>query len=96
MISSPKSGFGTYKGLIFVFLKSSPMIEVPFGTIAPPWTELNLYKRLSTSFKVNFALLSNSKSAVEGWLFTSKRLPLSFIRNPGVLSISCSRQDITK
>ena len=35
MLSST-SGFGTYKGLIFVFLKSSPTIDVPFGTIAPP------------------------------------------------------------
>ena len=35
-------GFGTYNGLIFVFLKSKPTIEVPLGTTTPPWTLLNL------------------------------------------------------
>ena len=41
-------GFGTYFGLIFVFLKSSPTIEVPLGTITPPSVLLNLYKSLSS------------------------------------------------
>ena len=35
-------GLGTYFGLIFVFLKSSPTTEVPLGTITPPLTLLNL------------------------------------------------------
>ena len=29
-------GFGTYNGLILVFLKSSPTIDVPLGTTTPP------------------------------------------------------------
>ena len=95
MTSSPKSGFGTYKGLIFVFLKSSPMIEVPFGTIAPPWTELNLYNTLFTLFKSNIEPLSNSISVVPvtSDSFTSKYCtlpPLFFTYKPGLLSITCS------
>ena len=37
-------GFGTYNGLILVFLKSSPTIEVPLGTTIPPvsYTHLTL------------------------------------------------------
>ena len=35
-------GFGTYFGFIFVFLKSSPTIDVPRGTITPPLILLNL------------------------------------------------------
>ena len=33
-------------GLIFVFLRSSPIIEVPRGTITPPFIELKLTKTL--------------------------------------------------
>ena len=29
-------GFGTYNGLIFVFLKSKPTIDVPRGITHPP------------------------------------------------------------
>ena len=29
-------GLGTYNGLILVFLKSSPTIDVPLGTTTPP------------------------------------------------------------
>ena len=35
-------GLGTYFGLIFVFLKSKPIIEVPLGRTTPPLTLLNL------------------------------------------------------
>ena len=35
-------GLGTYSGLILVFLKSNPTIEVPLGTTTPPFTLLNL------------------------------------------------------
>ena len=95
MTSSPKSGFGTYNGLTFVFLKSKPTIEVPFGTIAPPLTELNLYNTLFTLFKSNIEPLSNSISVVPvtSDLFTSKYCalpPLFFTYKPGLLSITCS------
>ena len=36
------SGFGTYKGRIFVLRRSIPTIEVPLGTITPPCTEFSL------------------------------------------------------
>ena len=29
-------GFGTYVGLIFVFLTSKPTMETPLGTMTPP------------------------------------------------------------
>ena len=35
-------GLGTYNGLILVFLKSNPTIDVPLGTTTPPLTLLNL------------------------------------------------------
>ena len=36
------SGCGINLGLIFVFLRSAPMIDVPLGNITPPSTELNI------------------------------------------------------
>ena len=44
-------GLGTYSGLILVFLKSNPTIDVPLGTTIPPLTLLNLYKILSSCVK---------------------------------------------
>ena len=44
-------GLGTYNGLILVFLKSNPTIDVPLGTTTPPFTLLNLYKILSSCVK---------------------------------------------
>ena len=35
-------GSGTYFGLIFVFLRSLATIDVPLGTMTPPYTEFNL------------------------------------------------------
>ena len=35
-------GFGTYFGLILVFLRSKPISDVPLGKITPPFTLLNL------------------------------------------------------
>ena len=55
-------GFGIYLGLIFVFLKSNPTIDVPRGTMTPPSTELNLYKILFGSVKSK--LLPKSKDIV--------------------------------
>ena len=55
-------GFGTYNGLIFVFLKSNPTIDVPRGTMTPPSTELNLYKILFGSVKSK--LLPKSKPKI--------------------------------
>ena len=34
-------GFGTYNGLILVFLKSSPTTDVPLGTTIPPLTPVS-------------------------------------------------------
>ena len=87
-------GFGTYFGLIFVFLKSSPTIEVPLGTITPPSVLLNLYKSLSSWVKSKLVLTSKLKSAsenvVSSGFSTTATPPLFLILKPGLLSISCS------
>ena len=36
------NGFGTYFGFTFVFLRSRPTIDVPRGTMTPPFILLNL------------------------------------------------------
>ena len=53
-------GEGTYFGLIFVFLKSKPTIEVPRGTITPPYTLFSLYNSLSEESKSKFEVKSNA------------------------------------
>ena len=53
-------GFGTYFGLIFVFLKSSPTIEVPLGMITPPSVLLNLRRTLFGSDKSKFVFKSKN------------------------------------
>jgi len=40
------NGFGTYFGLIFVFLTSKPTTDTPLGTITPPKILFNLYRML--------------------------------------------------
>ena len=34
-------GLGTYNGLILVFLRSNPTIDVPLGTTTPPFTPVS-------------------------------------------------------
>ena len=51
VLGTSSVGFGTYFGIIFVFLRSNPTIEVPRGTITPPSTELNLCNILPLVFK---------------------------------------------
>ena len=87
-------GFGTYFGLIFVFLRSRPTIEVPRGSITPPLTLLNLYKSLSSweRSKFEFRVSPNSVDATvcapAGETALAPRL--STIPYPGLLSIKCS------
>ena len=50
-----------------VFLKSKPTIDVPFGTITPPWTELNLRRTLFELFISNIEELPNSKLSAEAF-----------------------------
>ena len=90
---SSSVGFGTYLGLIFVFLKSNPTIDVPRGTIAPPSTELNLYKILSGSVKSKLLPKSRDiESAVGRPPFGSTNsnvvAPVDLIEKPGLLSTS--------
>ena len=42
-------GSGMYFGLIFVFLRSAPIIDVPLGNITPPSAELNICKTFAGS-----------------------------------------------
>ena len=88
-------GLGTYFGFIFVFLKSSPTIEVPRGTITPPLILLNLYKILSSCVISKLDVKSSDRvvcaavSAPEG--DTAVAVPLtSLTAKPGLLSNSCS------
>ena len=88
-------GFGTYFGLIFVFLKSRPTSEVPRGIIIPPLILLNLWRILSSCVKsklessVNDNSLPAKDSAPLGE--TAVAVPLtSLIAYPGLLSIKCS------
>ena len=73
-------------GLIFVFLRSSPIIEVPRGTITPPFIELKLTKTLLGS-------LTSKLVPTENWSiddavpFIVVRDPAVSICNPGLLSI---------
>ena len=76
-------GFGTYFGLIFVFLKSNPTIDVPLGTITPPFTLLNLYKILSSCVKSK--LESNVSDKV---LIAPVESP------PGLIAFACPDSDL--
>ena len=58
------SGFGTYFGLILVFLKSKPTIEVPRGIITPPWTLLSLNNALSSVVKSKLVWESNGDKSL--------------------------------
>ena len=58
------NGFGTYFGLIFVFLKSRPTIDVPRGTTTPPLILLNLWRILSACVKSNTELEVRANSVV--------------------------------
>lgn len=52
-------GSGTYFGLITVFLKSRPTIDVPLGTITPPEGGFNWYK-----FSIIFTSLSSNNEVI--------------------------------
>ena len=53
-------GSGIYFGLITVFLKSKPTIEVPRGTMTPPERGFNLYR-----FDCNANSLSSNNSVIK-------------------------------
>ena len=88
-------GFGTYFGLIFVFLKSSPTSDVPLGIITPPLILLNLWRILSACVRSNTELEVRENSVVA---FVSAPLcdtafaevPDALIAYPGLLSTICS------
>ena len=61
-----------------VFLKSKPTIDVPRGTITPPFTLLYLYKSLADCVK------SKLESNVKFKVFMAE------IPTPGRLSMTCS------
>ena len=92
-------GFGTYNGLILVFLKSNPTIDVPLGTTTPPFTLLNLYRILSSCVKskleFNVSVKVFCAPDAEPLGLIAFAMPDSFlIPNPGLLSIKWSPGNI--
>ena len=67
-------GFGTYFGLSFVLRRSNPTIDVPRGTITPPWILFNLYRALSGVVRSKLVNRSYGKRSGEVVPFLSLKL----------------------
>ena len=58
------NGFGTYFGFTFVFLRSSPTMDVPRGTTTPPLILLNLYRILSSCVRSKLEVKFNDNVSI--------------------------------
>ena len=80
------SGFGIYFGLIFVFLRSRPTIDVPLGIMTPPFILLSLYNALFSVERSKLVLRSNCAKSEEVVPFLNLKVDDPVGIQPGLLS----------